>query len=100
MRFAVWSYRAVLRLYPAAFQQEFGADMTQFFADRLREAQRRGGVAVLRCFSRSIYDAVMQAARERLHQRRRVLTLANPATPGHPHRDSPRKRQSAGARPG
>ena len=77
MKFARWSYRAVLRLYPAAFRQEYGPDMTQFFADRLREARSRGGIAVVRCFSRSIYDAVVQAARER-----------------HTRRDSPRKRQS------
>ena len=54
MKLPILTYQVVLRLYPASFRREFADDMTQFFADRLREAKQEGGAwSVIRCWSRS-----------------------------------------------
>ena len=41
----VRAYRRLLSLYPAAFRAEYGNEMTQLFADQLRDARRAGGIA-------------------------------------------------------
>jgi len=47
-------YARLLRLYPAAWREEFGVEMREVFADALHAAQRRGGFAVLRLWWREI----------------------------------------------
>jgi hypothetical protein len=39
-------YRLLLRAFPSAFRDRFGEDMTELFADRRRDARRRGAAAV------------------------------------------------------
>lgn len=47
-------YARILRLYPAAWRDEFGAEMTTVFADALHAAQRRGAISVVRLWWREI----------------------------------------------
>ena len=53
-------YRALLRLYPASFRREFGAEMEAVFAARRREAD--GFVGVLWCWVVAVADIVGNAA--------------------------------------
>jgi putative ABC transport system permease protein len=71
-------YRFLLRLcFPAAFRRRFGEDMAETFADRLREARRRGRAQVLRTWIRTTADAVRQGLAEH-----RVAARRDRATPG------------------
>jgi predicted permease len=70
-------YRAFLRCYPAAFRDEYGAQMLLVFAEQLGEARRRGsrlqGAAL---WFRAAVDALTVAPREHLHVIRQDLRYA------------------------
>jgi putative ABC transport system permease protein len=57
-------YRALLRLYPASFRNEYGGEMCAIFARRLRQAS--GPVAVLALWLEAIADVTANAARVHL----------------------------------
>jgi predicted permease len=63
------SYRALLRLYPSEFREQFGDEMTDFFRDRYRH-ERHG----VRFWWRTVADAVTAAARERFTRRPRSFS--------------------------
>ena len=62
-------YAALLRLFPRAFRERYGADMADFFADRWRAARRRGRVAALWLLVGTVADLVVHAAAERRGRR-------------------------------
>src|SRR5690606_13991472 len=80
-------YRALLRLYPAGFRDEYGAPMEQGFADDWREAD--GVIAPLMLLIGTVWDVVTTApalrAREfaqdlkfsfRVYQKHKFATLS------------------------
>jgi len=64
-------YRQLLRAFPAEFRARFGDDMTDVFADRLRDAQRDGRAAVAALWWRTAIDLAAHSAAERRAERRR-----------------------------
>ena len=58
-------YRLLLLAFPASFRDRFGKDMTDVFADRLREARRKGRLAVAVLWLRSVADIAAHATAER-----------------------------------
>ena len=69
-------YRLLLRFFPSRFRREFGADMQQFYVDRLREARssgRRG--AVLSEWSHAAMDSARYGVSERAAVLRGSLLL-------------------------
>ncbi len=58
-------YRLLLRLFPRAFRERFGADMAAVFADRAAEARRAGRLTALRWWARTIADAMRHGVAER-----------------------------------
>src|SRR5262245_52518105 len=67
-RFAERVYRALLWLYPSAFRDRFGDELTDFFRDRLRHERND-----VRFWMHTVADVITAATRERLGaQRRRV----------------------------
>ena len=58
-------YRLLLRAFPASFRDRFGKDMTDVFADRLREARHTGRFAVAVLWLRSVADIAAHATAER-----------------------------------
>jgi hypothetical protein len=70
--FADHVYRWLLVLYPRRFRCQFGAEMAQAFRDVCREAyRRRGALAVLWLWPRTLGDLVRSAAAERFEKVRR-----------------------------
>lgn len=63
-------FRTLLRLYPARFRREYGADMEQLFVERLRE--QPDGRARRRFVVRTASNIVSTAAAESLRRLRRV----------------------------
>ena len=59
----------LLRCYPPAFRERFGAELLLVFEADWREAQRHGGVALVRFVFASAADAVVNGARERRSNR-------------------------------
>ena len=53
-------YRALLRLYPASFRDEWGAEMWSVYAERRRETR---GLAVVALVAEAVVDALSTAAR-------------------------------------
>jgi predicted permease len=68
------AYRALLKIYPAAFREEYGDQMSLMFADQLGEAHRTGRRAAL--WARAILDACFVAPREHGHVIRQDLAYA------------------------
>jgi putative ABC transport system permease protein len=66
------AYRVLLRAYPRAFRERFGAGMTQAFEDRAREARSRGAVACARFLVRSVLDVLLNAALLRSQQKEKT----------------------------
>src|SRR5262245_35074481 len=62
---ALTVYQLLLRAFPRAFRERFADDLTDVFADRLREARRKGRRAVAVLWLRSVADVVMHATAER-----------------------------------
>src|SRR5215831_2448532 len=58
-------YQWLLRAFPRAFRDRFADDLTDVFADRLREARRKGTGAVAVLWLRTIADVLMHATTER-----------------------------------
>ena len=67
---ALTVYRALLRAYPSRYRARFADDMTDVFADRLRDARRRGRLAVAALWLRTVGDVVHHAGAERRRERR------------------------------
>ena len=65
MRVPVLSVRALLRLFPSRFREEYGRDMLQDFADRWHGTDTPG--ARLRLWLTTLGDLLVSAARERRH---------------------------------
>jgi putative ABC transport system permease protein len=63
------AYRVLLRAYPRAFRERFGAAMEQALRDRYRAAARRGRGAVSALVVRTIADVLANAVPLRLSQR-------------------------------
>ncbi|HEU4628834.1 MAG TPA: FtsX-like permease family protein [Gemmatimonadaceae bacterium] len=60
-------FRLLLRLYPAHFRDEYGAEMTEFFLhrlDRARARRARPALAVAHLWARTVVDVVRTAAAE------------------------------------
>jgi hypothetical protein len=55
-------YRWLLRLFPAEFRGDFGADMRADFRDELADARGRGLGAVARLWWRTVPDVMRTAA--------------------------------------
>src|SRR6185295_15776074 len=64
-------YRVLLRAYPPAFRERFGAAMEQAFRDRYRAAAARGAAGVIALALRTGLDILVNAIAVRLHQRER-----------------------------
>ena len=62
---ALTAYRLLIRAFPRAFRDRFGDDLTDVFADRLREARRTGRFAVAALWLRSVADVAAHATAER-----------------------------------
>jgi len=60
------AYRLLLRLYPRAFRERFGGDMTDFFHDRRIAARQQGTLGVARVWMSAIADVFRVAALERV----------------------------------
>jgi hypothetical protein len=58
-------YRLLLRFFPAEFRRRFGNDMSATFADRMRDARRRGRLATMGTWLRAVVDAVAHGLSER-----------------------------------
>ncbi len=69
---ALTAYRLLLRAFPRRYRDRFGDDMTDVFADRLRESGARGRVAVAVLWLRTLADIGRHAAAERRLERRLV----------------------------
>jgi putative ABC transport system permease protein len=63
-------YRALLRLFPRAFRERYGRDMTEVFSDRWRMARRRGTTSTAWLALRTIADVAVHAAAEHRTNRR------------------------------
>ena len=69
-------YRAILRLYPARFQEEFASDMALDFADASNEAwTRRQWPGLLGVWCRSAADLVRSLTRQWLRTRLPLVAL-------------------------
>ena len=58
-------YRLLLHAFPRAFRDRFGADMTELFGDRRRDAQRRGRGPLLALWVRTAIDVARAGWLER-----------------------------------
>src|SRR5258705_7358884 len=64
-------YRRLLRVYPSAFRDEYGEEMTRLFADQLAEARSTGGrAAVPILWVRVAVDLASTAPRQHLGRER------------------------------
>ncbi|HEX6316265.1 MAG TPA: ABC transporter permease, partial [Gemmatimonadaceae bacterium] len=66
-------YRALLRVYPREFRDEFGDAMVEFFRDRALAARGTGTMAVMRLWWRVALDVVRNALPARADSIRRRL---------------------------
>ncbi|MBN1313624.1 MAG: hypothetical protein JXB30_19630 [Anaerolineae bacterium] len=57
-------YKMLLWLYPAPFRKEYGSLMVQLFADRLRDASRRGTSDILWLWLHTLIDLIFSAIQE------------------------------------
>ena len=69
----VRAYRSLLHAYPTEFRTRFGDEMTQLFADRLRDAREPGApVGPVRTWFRTLVDLVVTALTEHVGKDRKV----------------------------
>jgi hypothetical protein len=67
------AYRALLRLYPATFRDDYGEEMARLFGEQLRDARAaRGRHAVAGLWTRAIADVLETAPRHHLRKENRV----------------------------
>jgi hypothetical protein len=72
-------YGALLRLYPARFRAEFGAEMREVFAEQVRQAGRQGILVVLAVSLREIGDYPINLISEHCEEyRMRSLQVSQP----------------------
>ena len=73
-------YRALLRVYPAAFRDRYGEEMVQLLGDQLTDARTRaGGTGVARTWLQVLGDLAVTATSERMWRDRTVAnSLAAP----------------------
>lgn len=64
------AFARLLALFPPAFRDRFGDDMRELFRDQLRDARRRGRMAVARLWLRTIPAVTVAALLERRDARR------------------------------
>lgn len=57
-------YKTLLWLYPTSFRNEYGPHMLQLFADRLRDASRRGIPGILWLWLHTLDDLISSAIQE------------------------------------
>jgi predicted permease len=82
-----WIYRALLRVYPREFRDEFGDAMVEFFRDRDTAARRTGRLSTLRLWWRVALDLLRNALPARVDaigrslRRRREYRRAPVTTP-------------------
>lgn len=67
MKVLIRLYSVLLRLFPAAFQAAFGAEMREVFTRSLAEARREGILAVLALLLREAVDLPASAMREHVY---------------------------------
>jgi putative ABC transport system permease protein len=89
-------YRWLVRFFPSHFRREFGRDMEQFYADRLREA-RSGGEpgGPLSQWSHAAFDSARNGIRERAAALRGSSAPAYPASRSRPRSPSDPGRRGA-----
>ncbi len=75
VRFLFWLYARLLRLYPRAYRNEFGAEMEADFLDMLHAQQPRGALSLLVTFGRELRDLVSAALQERWKETR-IMTIS------------------------
>ena len=61
------AYAMLLRLYPRAFREQYGAEITRDFKESLQHAQARGPAFAIQEFLHAIFDLMHNAFRQRLH---------------------------------
>ena len=67
------AYRALLRLYPATFRDDYGEEMRRLFGEQLRDARASNGRrAVAGLWTRAIADVLETAPRHHLRKEHRV----------------------------
>ena len=67
------AYRALLRLYPASFRDDYGEEMARLFGEQLRDARAADGQkAVAGLWARAIMDVLETAPRHHLRKEHRV----------------------------
>ena len=57
-------YKTLLWLYPSSFRDEYGPQMSQAFADLLRDASRRGTLGILPLWLHTLDDLISSAIQE------------------------------------
>lgn len=70
------AYRALLRLYPKSFRDDYGADMSQLFGDRVRDRGRRAWLEAGPDLVRTVPVRRMEAVMSRLSSGARLASLA------------------------
>jgi hypothetical protein len=66
-------YRRLLRLYPAAFRDEYGEEMPRLFAEQLWDARTSGGrKAIAGLWARTLLDLASTAPRQHLERATRM----------------------------
>ena len=69
-------HRALMRVYPRDFREEFGDAMSEFFHDRLTRARQRGRLAVAAVYWRAMSDVIRNALPARVDSLRGALRSA------------------------
>jgi hypothetical protein len=76
------AYRALLRLYPATFRDDYGEEMARLFGEQLRDARTANGrQAVAGLWARAIADVLVTAPRQHLRKEHRVPEPIPAGTP-------------------
>ena len=71
------AYGLALRALPAAFREQWAADMRRTFADLVRHARTDGGRALWALVAREVTNVVVAGLRERLHVHRQTRVNAH-----------------------
>jgi putative ABC transport system permease protein len=74
--FAERVHRALMRVYPRDFREEFGDAMAEFFHDRLTRARPQGRLATAAVCWRAFRDLIRNALPARVDSLRRALRVA------------------------
>lgn len=81
-RLSEWLYRQLLRLYPAAYQRDYAAEMHWVFAQMMQQTRPKGIRAVLVWWGVVLWDTLTNAVKEHQAERRglfgQVITSQEP----------------------